>query len=778
MARNDNEISEQIDNNEDLQRSMERGGVETGKKKPEKQEPVYSIVNDVEKIPVSRHHGKIFKSRIDRGKEKRRKRYESKWEEALKYYNADQSSHRTQDGGDHAQNIDVSEATKVTNSQTENIVFANTSALVPAIYAKNPDVEITESLLENEEYAEVAERFINNMLKRKAFPRFNIRDAMRRGITCTTITNVSYIEIGYTRRTDASQAAYDELQTLSTALAEAKSQKEIEDLEGRIAAIEDKIAFLRPEGPWHKYLSPMQVVRDPTNTEESIENDAWIAIFEYMPTNYLQAVYGTKKNGEQRMIFKPSHVLPANKDDGGGHEGRNAAEVEIDSYELLSKDSSATDFGYDNEEAYKDAKMTKVWRIWDKTTRRLYMYADNDWTWPIWVWNDPYNLIDFYPIHQLTFYTNPVDGIGGSEVSYYLDQQDELNEINSELRNARRSAKFNLAYDKNKVNQNEVEAMLDSRQPRALGVDVPDGMKIGEMIEALMPASMKYGELFDKSRAYDAIHRISSVTSAMQGNEFRTNTTNKAIEFYNSTQSTRLDEKIDAIENFIAATCWTMFQMCVQFMSREVVEQVIGKAYIDQWHTMSARELQEKIGGMQVVGGSTQKPNTIAKQRMAIEVGQTLGQFAQAAPQAVLVMLRVMERAFDDIVISKEDWEFLKQTVGAAVGANEEQITTSKSEIGGETGPSVDAGQMTQIIDGLPLPAKEALARAILQGVPIEQALQGVMQALQGAQQQAGQQGNRMGQPSPSAQPQGAPQQQQQQPQPQQRPQQQPVRSN
>ena len=41
---------------------------------------------------------------------------------------------------------------------------------------------------------------------------------------------------------------------------------------------------------------------------------------------------------------------------------------------------------------YDKACYTKVWYVWDKVTRRLEMYADNDWKWPIWVWDDPYQL--------------------------------------------------------------------------------------------------------------------------------------------------------------------------------------------------------------------------------------------------------------------------------------------------------------------------------------------------------------------------------------------------
>ena len=91
--------------------------------------------------------------------------------------------------------------------------------------------------------------------------------------------------------------------------------------------------------------------------------------------------------------------------------------------------------------------MTKVWYVWDKVTRRLEMYADNDWKWPIWVWDDPYGLQGFFPLTPMWFHENPVAMYAKGEVSYYLDQQDQINEINDEKRRALLWARRNIFYN-------------------------------------------------------------------------------------------------------------------------------------------------------------------------------------------------------------------------------------------------------------------------------------------------------------------------------------------
>jgi hypothetical protein len=64
----------------------------------------------------------------------------------------------------------------------------------------------------------------------------------------------------------------------------------------------------------------------------------------------------------------------------------------------------AAAYGFNNVKAFKAAQYTKVWYVWDKTTRRVLMFADNKWTWPIWVWDDPLKLPRFFPYFRLWFH--------------------------------------------------------------------------------------------------------------------------------------------------------------------------------------------------------------------------------------------------------------------------------------------------------------------------------------------------------------------------------------
>ena len=65
-----------------------------------------------------------------------------------------------------------------------------------------------------------------------------------------------------------------------------------------------------------------------------------------------------------------------------------------------------------------------------------------------------------------------------------------------------------------------------------------------------------------------------------------------------------------------------------------------------------------------VIGGSTQKLTTQQKKQEAVQVGQVMAQYVKAAPASALkVSLTMLSKAFDDFMISEEDWDKIEQEV-------------------------------------------------------------------------------------------------------------------
>ena len=712
-----------------ISESLVEGGV-----KPEKAEAVYSpsykVMEDT-KIPVSKQMGKLWKSRRDQAKAKlKNEGIADAWDECIRYYNNDQVTHSNISDSPNVSRMSR-KGTGISDEhiETENVVFANTTALVPATYAKNPDVELTPTNKQDDKLAAFStccERLVNALFAKKVTPGINLKPKARKCIIMCTLTNVAYMEMGWTEKEDSSEATLTEIQHEAERLAKAKDIHEIEEIEGCLAALEDKINVLSPAGPWAKFRHPKDVLRDPGTTHNDLTDCNWLMIADFVPTNLLRAIYFKKKedkDDEWESIYAPTHILNAKS--SGGHD------EEINNFSLLDGHKDCHAYGYDDEDTYEKAKYTKIWRVYDRVTRRLLLFNDKNWSWPIWVWDDPYNLTNFFPVVCLEFYTDPEGDYARSEVMYYLDQQDAINEIASERRRAIAWARKNVFYDIDSVKDPAIiSAFLSGAEKGgAVGVKVPDGKKIQDIIFSVPPPSGQFMQLFDSQPYLQAIDRVSSVTNVMRGVEYKTNTTNKAIESYESQTQTRLDEKIDQIEEFIGNIGAILLELCVSKMPAEMVAVLVEPKSAEVWSMltpMSPADFHSKIS-LRMVGGSALKPTARTKKEEAVQIGQVLGQFGKAVPASILVMMKVFERAFDEVVITEEDWGLIRASI-------EKQL--APEEGGSQQQPQGDQlAEVEQQINQLPPQAKQALGAAMAKGVPIRQAMEEIMMRVQQGQQ-------------------------------------------
>lgn len=709
--------------------------------------PTYKVIGET-KLPVSKSAGKLWKSRKESAvtKLKRTGKIEA-WDEVIRYYKNDQRVGRSEIGDDEVgARSSGGRIGRNNGMETENIVFANTQAMVPAIYAKNPRAEVTPNVRDDNEpdgadddmalLAKVCERLINALAAKKESPGFNLKPKAKQAVVMTCLTNLSFLEVGYTRREEAQETSLTDLQTLSERLAKAKNIKEIEEIEGELEALENKTSFLRPSGPWVKYRRGKDVLFDPDAEDPEFSDAKWAMTWDFVSTAFINAVYRTKnENNEWESIYKPTHIIGL---------GDEVSEIQdqINSFSLIGDDTSHDSHGYKDSDSFRAAARTKVWYVWDKITRRVYMYNDEDWSWPIWVWNDPYNLDRFFPFYPLQFNTDPEEAIGLSEVMMYLDQQDAINEINSELSRLRKRAIGSIAYNMNVVNDPAIiDAMLQGGEElKAVGLDLPPDTDLGKAFFALMPPSAQYAELFDVKPKIEAAQRLSSVPAIMRNEQLKTNTTEDAVAAYNSQAQTRLDEKIDAVEDLIGEVMWGIAQMCMQFMGPEEVSMILGPKDAEAWTVLTPEEIRQKFSA-QIVGGSSQKPTSNAKKEEALKLGQVVGQFASnGGASAMLVILKMMERAFDEFVLTQDDWAFIRATLETQLQGGGGQAAPQGTGAPPQAGPSSPQpaappnealAQIAQVIDNLPPEVKEAIGTAMARGVPIEEVIPRVIEMME-----------------------------------------------
>ena len=616
--------------------------------------PMYRMIGE-SKIPVSKHRGPLWRSRYDQGKSAMSKNCDA-WSEAYRYYRHDHT--RTDAPARAEEDTTAGKSLQGTIDSTENLVFANVSALVPMLFTKNPEAEFTVEDKEDEPRARVVEKLVNTLAAKKTTPGLNLKRKVKRNIVSTTLTNIGWFEVGYTLREQSSEAALEEVMKLSQELEQAKSQKDIKECEGKLQALEETIDMLTPSGPWVKVRRPDQVIVDPTSTDLDLSGSCnWVMIEDLMYTALLRARYGRKKPGsdEWESIFSPTNVIKAGVSPDQGERGQT------DNFQLFSYSTSEySKYGYADQNSFLAAQMTKVVYVWDKVSRRVELYNANDWCYPLWVWDDPYSVDQFFTLVPMEFHTDPITMYAKGEVTYYLDQQDDINIINNEWSKVRRFASGKVVYDKNSLKDGSIiEAIINgTMDTNAVGLDLPEGKKVSDVLGPLLPPSADAIKFFDKKPVLEAIDRLSGVASVQRGVEYKTNTTNRAIESYESQVQTRADEKMDAIEDSVGTVLWLVAQMCMQFMKKEEVAVVLGDKLAEDWEQLDAKAIR-RLFTPRVVGGSTLKPTSRAKKEQALQISQIIGQFTRATPIAAVVALKVLSQAFDNVLVSREDWELI-----------------------------------------------------------------------------------------------------------------------
>jgi hypothetical protein len=709
--------------------------------------PIYQVYPN-SRIAVSNKMGPFWERRQKEGLAfLKNTNAQDRWEEAIRYYQNDQ-------GGQSGRKGNLSEVgTGRSNEKkyaTENIVFANISALVPAVYAKNPDIEITPNDEEQEAKAAMHEALLDTLFTRKSSPGINLKPKMRRATIMAFLTNLSYLELSYIKKDDSSEAVVTEVEALSQQLQEATEIKQIQEIEGKLQALDEKVNLLSSSGPRLRVRPPQAVIIDPNSEEVDLSDANYVIIEDYLRTEFLRAVYGTKdkETGEWKSLYDPTHVIKVGTSsaDMQGHDD------EINNFTILDSNADYTKYGYQSREGYENASRTRVWMVWDKSTRRVYMFHDKNWSQPIWVWDDPYKLTRFFPIFALSFYTDPIQRFARSEVMYYLDQQDEINTINNERARMRHWIMSKVFVNTNVIKDvTVIQNFLSGKTDHTVqGISLPEGVKIGDAISTLPAPSTQFEGLFDTGPIMQSVNRISSVTPVLQNEQYKTNTTNKAIESYESSTQTRLDEKVDAIEEVLGDIGNALSEMCIQFMPEDEVIKLVGKKLVDKaqgWdNDMTPQQFSEAYN-FRIIGGSTLKPTSKVKKEQAIQLGQVLGQFAAASPPIVLIMLKAVERAFnEDVVITKDEWDMLIKSVQQSITS---QPAPSANGGGAPTqGGQAPAGQpqqadpmiaaleqLSQIIDTLDPKLKAEVGSAIAKGVPLKQIVSSLAQQNEQPQQ-------------------------------------------
>jgi hypothetical protein len=704
-----------------------------------KEPPVYQVFPD-SKIPVSKAFGALCRTMVDSAL-KANELIHDAWEQCFAYYNNHQ--------------VKVSDSSKGVfhrGDVTENVVYSNVNVMLPAVYGRDPDIAVNTTDKEDEKFAECARSLLNALLKGKNL--LNCKPKVKKAVGIALMTNFGVLKLDYVLKTDSVDSVLKELMDVTQEIEKAKSQRALESAYGKLAAIESVASVFEPGGPKLRNIMAKNLVVDPVAEMPDGTDANWMAERCYFPTAFLKHKFTRKEEDGDcwYYVFKPTHKATFT---AGSQSQKD------DAFGLVLESLSGETSLQENEEVsgYRSLYYTECWLFWDKSTRRTSLFAADDWTYPLWIWDDYTKTTRFFPYFILGFGLSTGQTTTVGEVSYYLDQQDEINQINRQVARIRNSIFNFFFYNSHKLSPADAEILMQAvkrgfvDEQSVIGVKVPEGSKIGDVFEALVPPSLNYEALFNKEPTINSINRISNTSDAIRGVQFKTNTNEASVQSYQDAARMSVGAKIEVVEDVLADLCKALLEQCVQNMSKDEVTTLVGSKLAEPWVNMTRDQYNTKFA-LDIVPGTSEKPNSVFKKKEAIQVAQAIGQFASAAPMTSMkVALRVLEQAFTEVVIKPEDWDLMEQEMVANLARGNSTGAQAPPQPGqNQPSAATEGGGASGIppeLANLPPEVKQKVMQMHAQGAAPEEIAAFLKQAV--AQTQGG------GAPPPTGQPPGGP---------------------
>lgn len=618
---------------------------------PEDSVPSYTLVGS-QSIPVSKKAGKRWEERI-KAALTATEFYRQVWQQAfIEYRKASHYSVVTHN------TLPATNAFQ--NNTDENLTRENVKTILRNAYSKNPSVELTSIDTEDEASIDLFTQIVNQLVNRQNAPGINAKARVRRWIVHAHLTNLGILKLDYQAHSGSREEAQSRMLEIEEKLADAKDDEALEELYGELEAIEENLPVMRDAGMLLTNIVPGRLLIDPDTSMLNLSDSKWTAEMVSFSNAYIRNRF-LEKN-EDGVWVRKSDGKPVNND---------LVTTDTSTTRDLKDDIIDRIIGTTDEEmaAVRAKDKTFCWIIWDKLTRQISLWIDGNWDYPLWVSRDDLETSRFFPYFLLAF-SEPIDSIiqEGESAQYYGHVQ-EINKINKRVALIRMMAYGALIYNSKKINSDEVKKLIsfmsNPNKIEAFGLDYDPETKLKDVFDLFIPPDGQIQALYDKSDLMRSVDRMNSISAVSRGEQFRTNTTNKAVEVYSQTQASVNNELTDIIEDSLADLFHTMLEIVVSKYSKEQIEQLVGMKMAATFENMSVREFNQRFT-FEIAAGSTEKPTSDNKRREAIELSQAIGQVGQAAPATTLqIMFRMFRQAFNIFTFTREDEAMLTKEAQA-----------------------------------------------------------------------------------------------------------------
>ena len=522
------------------------------------------------------------------------------------------------------------------------LIHSTLSALVPALYAKNPEIEVRPTRLsvaaQNEVspwvgFAEVAE----DLLQREFILNTDLKRRMK-GCLLSTLTTGN----GWLKVTLQDDFRADPLQ-----------KNRINDAQDNVAAIEMLQRDL--DEPGNDEEATAEALKFQTaHVEAALQGQGELFVQKGLVIDRVAA----------EDIFVLDDSIRELAEYGQAQAMAQRVWMTAETYKLVfgtaELPKGAKRFGKDKGDAMlkagetEDDCLLEVWEVWDKGSGHVFTFARgaDDWA------REPYSPQPvgerWYPFFGLMF--NTVDGryYPLSDVQTLIDYQEEYSHLRSQIRDSRQYNKPVFVVPKaGDLSANEAQRLTDSVRDDETGkwvaANINPGQPIGSSIQQFPIPQLNHA-LFVPDMIFRDVEMTTRSGDAARGYINKAKTATEA-EIMSMGAQSGISERQDMLEDMMRDMACYALEIMVQSYTPDDVAQLIGAQ--TPWQNIGI-DVAFRHLALDIKAGSMSKPNKFQEREQWMQLmpvmQQTIAQMAQLQMQGQAGMAGALRKMLEETI--------------------------------------------------------------------------------------------------------------------------------
>lgn len=478
-----------------------------------------------------------------------------------------------------------------------NLIHSTFSAIIPQLYSKNPEIEVSPAPSVDEQGYEVTHKLAKTLevvLNAEMVDSAQLKKRIKSAVRAAMTTRIGWVKCSFqtiaVKEAEDAHGYGDDMPLLGNAIPDTRDNLALLDHtlgdvaedhdEEDIADLDNQVDSLAAHGEagiaegivLDNILSEdMFILDDTLNAFDDYQNAAAIA----------QRVWMSEEDYEVQFGHEPPTTASR------FNTARNA-------------DSKSGDSD--------DDKMIAVFEIWDRKTNTVFTLAAGAKAWARDPWHPQTVGERWYPFFGLAF--NPIDGSiePVSDVELLMGLQEEYNFTRTMYREVRNESLPAIFYRKSgAVSDETLRAYKDRSSGIALiGIEGDIGMPVTGDIAPFMPPAINPA-VYDTQQIMRDIEMVSGAQDASRASVNKAKTATEAEIMANGLQS-RLAERQDLVEDMVSEIAQYSAQMLLLNLTADQVKSIAGQSAV--WPQFSREQAYQNIT-IKIRAGSSGKPHAM-----------------------------------------------------------------------------------------------------------------------------------------------------------------------